>query len=282
MQQPQQPQQSVSPPPNWPKNVYQTEADFRKYFNAISDLDPIEGIWNVNESGTWRDVSSGMTGKMPTQNTYRLAILKESSGNFQFVVVVLESIYPDWKPGFIKAYLRKTAYDKIYEGLWYMADFREDRSNFIINKNGLIETSHTWYPPEHQNVEINYKTVYIKAYPPFSAKEDSQVGSDLITSGSGVVLTSDGLIATNYHVVENAKRIEILFPEKNQILEANIKIKDSQNDIAILGIDSFSAKSIFKKRIPFSIADSNNVKAGTGFYFRFSVIRDYGIKSTSI
>jgi hypothetical protein len=101
----QQPQKPLSPPPNWPKSVYQTETDFRKYFDFVSDLDPIEGIWNINSSGTWRNRYSGQTGKMPNENLYRIAIMKERRENFEFVVVVLESKYPHWKPGFIKAYL---------------------------------------------------------------------------------------------------------------------------------------------------------------------------------
>ena len=156
----QHPQQSVSPPPNWPKSVYQTEADFRKSFDAISDLDPIEGIWNINESGTWRNVNTGKSGKLKNPgNFYRIAIIRDNTRqNFQFQVVILESVHQHWKPGFIKAYLRKTAYYKIYDGVWYLSDFSEVRENYVIGENGLIEQHNIIYDPRNPNIELNHKT----------------------------------------------------------------------------------------------------------------------------
>lgn len=56
--------------------------------------------------------------------------------------------------------------------------------------------------------------------------------------GSGVILASDGLIATNYHVIENASVMQIIFHD-GQVYhgEPIIVGLDAQNDIAILKID---------------------------------------------
>lgn len=106
-----------------------TEANYRSYFDGNAEnLNPIEGIWTMNESGTWRNVYSGMTGSLPSTNAYRLAIVKDSTTpGYDFVAVVLESQYPNWTPGKIKARFRKTAYEKIVEGLWFMGDYSPDR-----------------------------------------------------------------------------------------------------------------------------------------------------------
>lgn len=58
-----------------------------------------------------------------------------------------------------------------------------------------------------------------------------------IGSGSGVIISSDGYIVTNYHVIENAEKISIT-TNNNQNFEADIVGYDEQNDIALLKIES--------------------------------------------
>ena len=58
-----------------------------------------------------------------------------------------------------------------------------------------------------------------------------------IGSGSGVIISSDGYIITNYHVIENAQKISIT-TNNNQNYEADIVGYDEQNDIALLKIES--------------------------------------------
>ena len=58
-----------------------------------------------------------------------------------------------------------------------------------------------------------------------------------IGSGSGVIISSDGYIVTNYHVIENAQKISIT-TNNNQNYEADIVGYDEQNDIALLKIES--------------------------------------------
>ena len=58
-----------------------------------------------------------------------------------------------------------------------------------------------------------------------------------IGSGSGVIISSDGYIVTNYHVIENAEKISVT-TNNNQNFEADIVGYDEQNDIALLKIES--------------------------------------------
>ena len=58
-----------------------------------------------------------------------------------------------------------------------------------------------------------------------------------IGTGSGVIISPDGYIITNSHVVNNADKIEITTND-NQSFEASLIGSDEQNDIALLKINS--------------------------------------------
>lgn len=261
-----QTKQTFTPPPNWP-TINKSESDFRHYFdNNLETLNPLEGIWSVDQTGSWRDVYSGRKGKLPQRllenSRYRIAILRDSSKtNYDFICVILESQNPDWTSGRIKAYFRKTAYEKVYEGLWYMGDYSEERSNYAINEFGLIENTETNYSAILR-AEITIQQTFIKAYPPYSGKSRPSGENKLKGTGSGFLMTNSGLIVTNYHVVEDANRIEIAFPEKNITKTAIIRIKDKKNDLVILEIKDFSYSVISNQPIPFSFADANSIKIG--------------------
>jgi putative serine protease PepD len=69
------------------------------------------------------------------------------------------------------------------------------------------------------------------------------VGTDLngefskFGSGSGVVLTVDGLIVTNHHVLEDAELVEVVF-EDGRTYPASIVGSDRRTDLAVLRIDA--------------------------------------------
>ncbi len=56
-------------------------------------------------------------------------------------------------------------------------------------------------------------------------------------SGSGVVLTSDGAIATNHHVVDGADDLRVVFQD-GRIFDASIVGTDQLTDLAVLQIDA--------------------------------------------
>ena len=73
--------------------------------------------------------------------------------------------------------------------------------------------------------------------------------------GSGVIVSQDGYIITNYHVIENATTIEVTTNE-NKTYEAELLGGDEVSDIAVL-------KIIGKESFPYiRFADSNQTKIG--------------------
>jgi serine protease Do len=76
-----------------------------------------------------------------------------------------------------------------------------------------------------------------------------------IGTGSGVIISEDGYIVTNNHVVQNASELEVTL-NNNKSYKAKLIGTDSKMDIALLKIDT-------NERLPYStFADSDQVKVG--------------------
>tara|TARA_Y100000588_G_C14237514_1_gene917990 strand:- start:33 stop:2399 length:2367 start_codon:yes stop_codon:yes gene_type:complete len=65
-------------------------------------------------------------------------------------------------------------------------------------------------------------------------------------AGSGIIISNDGLIATNYHVIEDSKDIQVTFLIDNQIksFKASIIKNDEINDLSIIKIEDPQFKKI--------------------------------------
>ena len=73
-------------------------------------------------------------------------------------------------------------------------------------------------------------------------------------SGSGVIVTPDGYIATNNHVVENSTKVEIVLNDKRTYI-AEVVGRDPETDLALLKIEETD--------LPFlSFGNSDNVQVG--------------------
>lgn len=81
--------------------------------------------------------------------------------------------------------------------------------------------------------------------------------TDSTTSlGSGVIISSDGLIVTNYHVIKDADKIEILLAENRNRIVAKVIGSDTKTDLALLQVKT-------NKRLePLTLGDSSALKIG--------------------
>jgi S1-C subfamily serine protease len=75
-------------------------------------------------------------------------------------------------------------------------------------------------------------------------------------AASGFVIDMDGHILTNYHVIQNAQRINVAFGNGTS-LQAKLVGSDARDDIAVLKVDA--PKSLLK---PVTFGDSNNLQVG--------------------
>lgn len=76
------------------------------------------------------------------------------------------------------------------------------------------------------------------------------------------MVSRSGLIATNWHVVADARRIEITFPESNVSVEAEIAIKDETNDLAVLRVGDLAKVVAACPELPFELKSSSNISLG--------------------
>ena len=74
------------------------------------------------------------------------------------------------------------------------------------------------------------------------------------SSGSGFVISSDGYILTNHHVVNQATEIQVLFSDRSEY-KATIIGSDRRSDLALLKIEAEQLDAL-------KFADSNKLKVG--------------------
>lgn len=74
------------------------------------------------------------------------------------------------------------------------------------------------------------------------------------STGSGVIISQDGYIVTNFHVIEGSERIEVTLSDKREY-KATVVGFDTSTDLALLRIDAENLDYI-------QFADSDNLKVG--------------------
>lgn len=124
-----------------------------------------------------------------------------------------------------------------------------NRSSSIINVNNVNteeEMSATEIYAAYVNSTVGIKTETTTNY--FGHTTTSA------TAGSGFILTADGYIVTNYHVIENAQKIQVTTYD-NTSYNALLVGYDESNDIAVLKIEA-------ENLTPVVIGDSSNMNVG--------------------
>ena len=79
-------------------------------------------------------------------------------------------------------------------------------------------------------------------------KKETENNSDWNGNGSGIFINEKGYIATNYHVVEDAKTIQVEYLQKGvkYTYAAKVIVTDKQNDLVIIQIQDPGFKSLPK------------------------------------
>ena len=86
-------------------------------------------------------------------------------------------------------------------------------------------------------------------------KQRSEGKPQLRGSGSGVIISADGYIVTNNHVVDGADELTVTLNENSKEYSARIVGADKTTDLALIKIDAKNLPAI-------TIANSDNVKVG--------------------
>jgi S1-C subfamily serine protease len=101
------------------------------------------------------------------------------------------------------------------------------------------------------------KNMYLKLFP---TADDNLIQNDkkyVQTSGTGFAISSNGFIATNYHVTNSASSIKVrgINGDFSKLYSAKIVAEDRNNDLSILQITDPSFSSL--STIPFTILNKS-------------------------
>lgn len=238
-----------SPSANW--EYYQgTEESIRNYYNNNSEkLDPIEGIFMISHK-IYDSYGKILDSK---ENWGRLAIIKDLNNyNREFIEVNLEA---EGFPKFaVTAEFTKATNGLVYLSKQYDPSGASSNENFLWDNDlGILSSETTEY---YQGSKFTIKRYYLKVYPKSTNTATSAKGK---ASGTCFAISSDGLFATNFHVIENREKIRITIKEGLELKNytAKVLIKDESNDIAIIKIDDPTFKKL--KAIPYGLGTNQNI-----------------------
>lgn len=124
---------------------------------------------------------------------------------------------------------------------------------------------------EQQNIGV-----YKKALPSVVNITSTEVAFDFFYGpvpqqgqGSGFVLTKEGLILTNNHVIGNAQRLEVMLSDKHKY-KARVLAVDKNHDLALIKIDA-------PNLTPVTLSDSRNLVVGQRVY---AIGNPFGLNGT--
>lgn len=208
-------------------NTGYTKASLKEYLNKSKSFN--EGIYeNAIET--------------PNSPKYEIGIVKTGDG---YTLVYLNggdnSI---WKEGDVKAYLTNTANPNLFKVKWYLGNKDVNENLYITFDNAMMKVVWTDGNPEQ---------LYIKLFP-----LSNNGNTNITSSGTGFALSSDGLIVSNYHVVNGSNSITVKGINGNfsTSYKAKVVVSDKNNDLAIIQIDDNSFTNISK--IPYIIKSTSS------------------------
>ena len=223
-----------------------TEMGLKEYWstNKIYPLEGIYAFWRTNNEIYWGE------------NRHRIAIKKED--NYYDILYLDGANNSVWSIGELKGRCSATKTKSVYKiDLWYLENKQEALESLYIKyyDNGV-----TIY-----DADGHVSTDFIKLYP----QEDMEGGDLNVTpnhpteeerlkgTGSGFFVGKD-VIATNFHVVEDAKNIKIVISDKNSVnlYDAKIMCVDKANDLALIQI--IDSKFVALERLPYKIAQRSS------------------------
>ncbi len=124
-------------------------------------------------------------------------------------------------------------------------------SNASSEPKGL--TPHDIYVRDAPGVVLVTSTIVKQTESPLFGETQQQQGT---ATGSGIVVSSDGTILTNWHVVENAVKVTVTF-EHGKTVNAQVVGKDPSNDLAVLKIPTEGLTLH-----PLTLGDSSKAQVG--------------------
>jgi S1-C subfamily serine protease len=212
----------------------ETETTLKEYFSNNS-INPIEGIY--------KSMTSESIGY------YKIGIKKYPE---KYAAVLIESDNKFWKQGEVKAYIENTSVPTIYSVKWFKGDKKSEETFATLDNDALLSIEFT----DLQGKKKVEK--FIKLFPS-NIETASRVPSGVKVSGTGFFVSPDGIVATNSHVIKDAKAIEIQVYQgtNTKTFKCKTLLSDSRNDVALLKIDDANFKPLAS--LPYGVKEIADV-----------------------
>lgn len=210
--------------------------------------DEIEGIYirsrkiiNCNNYGnckTYYFTSEAIFFIVKQNNTYVLSSFDEDV----YVYGTIQKVYGVEKY-FLSTNLKYWIDDKNEEQTYSM---------YLSNSNELVLQDIL------DNNEYGNVTISDKFSPIYKPEKKQEIVQKQKFSGTGFGISSNGIIVTNFHVIDGAKTIKVrgINSDFNKTYNAKVLVSDKNNDLAIIQIDDygFTSLGIIPYTIKLSIA----------------------------
>lgn len=207
-------------------SIYETEFNeksVREYIDSNRTIDHI-GIYEVIQ-------------RSEIMSKIKVGIVR-NLGQYEIIYLGGASNYKDWKVGEFKGKLIPTSVPSFFKVAWVNADKSINEDGYIkFEADGMIFTV-------DENIDA-----FVKLYP--------LNGNSVFSSGTGFALSSNGIIATNYHVISESKNVWVrgINGDFNRSWNAKVLLVDKNNDLALLKIVDLDFSGIGS--VPYSLARSS-------------------------
>jgi serine protease Do len=126
----------------------------------------------------------------------------------------------------------------------------------IVKKTGPSVVSITSTSMRKTGDDGDSLSQLFRGFPGFAVPDDPQFRAPRKqqAAGSGVIMTSDGYILTNHHVVDSATKVHVVLSDKREF-DAKVIGTDSDADIAVIKVDATGLPAV-------TIGDSSRVEVG--------------------
>jgi S1-C subfamily serine protease len=158
--------------------------------------------------------------------------------------------------GEIKAEIRSTASSDVFTCTYFVGDKKPAGTSLTLEHNSSILHGSVATP------KGPFDLLLMRVWPKVSEEYTSTPSANGVSSGTGFLLSRNGLLATNWHVIADAKNVSVAFPGWSQAVSAEVIVKDVVNDLAILRVTDATKLVTTCPDFPFQLVSSNGVTLG--------------------
>ncbi len=191
-----------------------------------------------------------MTSPSGDPNQYQIGIKRNSDKNYDLIYLGGAVNKQDWMVGEKMGEALAGGSLNFYKVHWRRFDKSVDKNVYIrIDEKNMMNLAFG---------ESGTTFNFYKQYPLIINTTDGR--GSVKATGTGVAISANGYLVTNYHVVQGANNIEVSakINGKIKVFNAKVAIQDKTNDLAILQIEDFRFKGL--PEIPYTLKTSISSK----------------------